>query len=91
MVGFAQADAIFQIVALKRVGTEVDVVQPSAQRAERQFDFPCDSHIEQRGERRPPDPLVDQNNTVTDSELKTSIRVSGAKIPFKIIDLRVTH
>src|SRR5471032_3060492 len=36
-------------------------------------------------------PGVDQNEVVTDSELKTSIRVSGAKIPFKIIDLRVTH
>jgi len=34
---------------------------------------------------------VDQNNTVTDSELKTSIRVSGARRPVKIMDLRVAH
>jgi hypothetical protein len=34
---------------------------------------------------------VDQNKTVTDSELKTSIRVGGAKRPFKIMDLRVAH
>jgi hypothetical protein len=34
---------------------------------------------------------VDHNEVVTDPELKTSIRVSGAKIPFKIIGLRVAH
>ena len=34
---------------------------------------------------------VDHNKVVTDSEIKTSIRVSGAKIPFKIMDLRVAH
>jgi hypothetical protein len=34
---------------------------------------------------------VDTNKVVTDSELKTSIRVSGAKIPFNIIGLRAAH
>jgi len=34
---------------------------------------------------------VDQNNTVTDSELKTSIRVNSAQRSFKIMHLRVAH
>ena len=34
---------------------------------------------------------VDRNEVVTDSELKTSIRVGGAKRPFKIKNLRVAH
>jgi hypothetical protein len=35
--------------------------------------------------------VVDHNEVVTDSELKTSIRVSGAKRSFKIMDLRVAQ
>jgi hypothetical protein len=34
---------------------------------------------------------VDHNEVVTDSELKTSIRVGGAKRPFRIMYLRVAH
>lgn len=35
--------------------------------------------------------IVDRNEVATDSELKTSIRVSGAQRSFKIMDLRVAH